>query len=83
MISSGKFKMIVLFQEYLYHILRILRILMQPGGNCLLIGSAGVGKQAICKISSYLLGYDIEVMVDSHNDIELENFHEFLKIILK
>ena len=56
---------------------------MQPGGNCLFIGSAGIGKQSICKISSFLLGYDFEFMVDTHNDIELDNFHEFLKNILK
>lgn len=44
---------------------------MQPGGNCLLIGSAGVGKQAISKISAYLLGYDIEVLADTQNNIEI------------
>jgi dynein heavy chain len=57
---------LVLFNAAIEHISRIARIIDQPTGSCLLVGVGGSGKQSLSKLSSFLLGYDVErIMVNS------------------
>jgi dynein heavy chain, axonemal len=43
----------------LQHIVRICRIISLPGGNAMLIGVGGSGKQSLSKLSAFICGHDI------------------------
>jgi dynein heavy chain len=55
--SSSKMDL-VFFEDAIQHILRILRILMQPRGNAMLIGLSGSGKQSLTKFSAAILTHE-------------------------
>jgi dynein heavy chain len=57
---------LVLFNAAIEHISRIARIIDLPTGSALLVGVGGSGKQSLSKLSSFLLGYDVErIMVNA------------------
>lgn len=67
---------LVLFNQAMEHICRIIRILETPGGNALLVGVGGSGKQSLSKLASFIQGYDIEqlVVTQSFGVNDLRNF---------
>lgn len=65
------------------HISRICRILNLPGGNALLVGVGGSGKQSLSKLASFILQYDVFRIVVSTsytlNDLKADMQTLFMK----
>jgi dynein heavy chain, axonemal len=56
--ASNKLEL-VFFDDAVNHIIAILRILMQPRGNAMLIGVSGSGKQTLTKLAAFILEHQI------------------------
>ena len=57
--SSHAIMDLVLFEEAMTHVCRIARVLARPGGNALLIGVGGSGKQSLAKLAAHICGYEV------------------------
>ena len=49
---------LVLFEQAVRHVTRITRIISFPGGNALLVGVGGSGKQSLSKLAAYICHFE-------------------------
>lgn len=73
---------LVMFLFAVEHVSRICRVLKMPGGNSLLVGVGGSGRQSLSKLGAFIMDFDIKQIEISKNYTMLE-WREDLKEILR
>ena len=71
---------LVLFNQAMEHITRITRIIFLAGGNALLVGVGGSGKQSLAKLASFILEYNVFRITVATN-YTLADLKEDMKIL--
>ncbi|EFN73504.1 Dynein heavy chain 1, axonemal [Camponotus floridanus] len=74
---------LVLFEDAMSHICRIMRILRQSRGNALLLGMSGSGRQSLTKLASHIQEYNC-FQIGINKAFTIHNWRDDIKnIILK
>lgn len=73
---------LVLFNQALEHICRIGRILQNPGGNALLIGVGGSGKQSLGRLAAFIQNMEVKQMAIT-GSFKVDDLKELLKEYFK
>uniref|UniRef100_G1MEZ7 Dynein axonemal heavy chain 2 n=1 Tax=Ailuropoda melanoleuca TaxID=9646 RepID=G1MEZ7_AILME len=69
---------LVLFREAVEHITRIVRVIGQPRGNMLLVGSGGSGRQSLARLASSICEY-ITFQIEVSKHYRKQEFREDIK----
>lgn len=64
------------------HVTRICRILSNPGGNALLIGVGGSGKQSLTRLAAFICGYEVRQLAMTTR-FKVDDLREALKEMVK
>ena len=73
---------LVLFMFAIEHATRIARVLAMPGGNMLLVGIGGSGRQSLSRLATFMLDYGLKQIELSKNYGKVE-WHDDIKSIMK
>jgi len=71
---------LVLFEDAMKHVARIVRVVMNSGGHALLVGVGGSGKQSLSRLSAFICGYSVYQIVIS-STYSVNDLKEDLKIM--
>lgn len=69
---------LVLFEQAMLHVTRINRIIQNPGGNAMLIGVGGSGKQSLCRLAAFIGDYETKQLAITSN-FKVDDLKEELK----
>lgn len=67
-----------MFQDALEHVCKICRILSQPQGHALLIGTGGTGRQSMARMAAFLEN-QVVFVIEVGKNYKQQNFRDDIK----